>query len=725
MSCYFDDCQSLRYAQGTDTDAALAAIMNRYLADNPACPPVFRVSRTDGIPRNAEYRYVFDLDRIFPDTERERFVYARAKLWSGTDRAQNFRAVPYGPMRVLVNGETAFQSNYYEEKTRTAQRPVKAKLRAGWNEFLLVFLKTPLGFGGEFGSAFFKYTPVRFLAPTAERDGQEGFLYTHPMEELSDLSILTEREEAHDPIEWLPRAGWNREEQALGRFGRLFGIRPGSVACARAGILLAGDGVYRIEGDADGPVSVFVREEKVLETGAGGPFRAEFTAESGPCGITVESVCGKSAPWDFRLTVNAGGTPQELFSPCGAKGARAPWIFAGPFREHPDPAALADMSRLLKTENGDDYWRADLPGAYVRPFLETDNFGQWNYPVGVTLYGLMEAADAAGRRDVSNYAYWHIRLCTDFMDYAVWDQQKFGAASLNFQAASMESLDDCGSFASTMLEQSFRRELPGSREIAGRVADFIEHRMTRLPDGTLYRFRSSLSEMKNTVWLDDLYMSVPFLTRYFRLTGDRACLDDAARQFLLYRDKMFLPELNVLSHVYYTDRKLQSGVPWGRGNGWVLFSLSELLAVLPSDHAARGELLALFRTLCSGYRALQDENGLWHQVLNDPESYPESSCSAMFAAAFARGVRNGWFAAQETDAYRSAALKGWRGLTENAVDAGGNIYGICRGSGHSFTPRYYKYELNWIKNDTHGIGIVLIAGAEVKRMLASGKKGAL
>ena len=103
----------------------------------------------------------------------------------------------------------------------------------------------------------------------------------------------------------------------------------------------------------------------------------------------------------------------------------------------------------------------------------------------------------------------------------------------------------------------------------------------------------------------------------------------------------------------------------------------------PEDCRFRGELLTLFRTLCGSLLALQDPEGLWHQGLNDGDFYQETSCSAMFVAAF---------------------------------DRGGNIYGICRGSGHSFTPRYYEYELNWIRNDTHGIGVVLLAGVEIKRM---------
>ncbi len=64
---------------------------------------------------------------------------------------------------------------------------------------------------------------------------------------------------------------------------------------------------------------------------------------------------------------------------------------------------------------------------------------------------------------------------------------------------------------------------------------------------------------------------------------------------------------------------------------------------------------------------LQAESGLWHQVLNDPEAYLEASCTAMFAYAFARGVRFGL--ARGAQRLSEAALKAWDGLTRIAIDA--------------------------------------------------------
>ena len=100
---------------------------------------------------------------------------------------------------------------------------------------------------------------------------------------------------------------------------------------------------------------------------------------------------------------------------------------------------------------------------------------------------------------------------------------------------------------------------------------------------------------------------------------------------------------------------------------------------------------------------------MFHQVTNDPFSYAETSSTAMFALSFLRGYKNGWL----TKEYKTAAEKAWRALTDCCIDKDGNLYGVCRGSGFSFREEYYRDELSWVLNDTHGIGIVLLLASEI------------
>lgn len=708
---YFDPCKSIRFADGPDCRRVLQTVADRYIGRNPARPFIFRLSSANGFRRNTEYRYLFPLEELFPEAKNEQSVYAWAKLWSDGDHQEQFLMIPHGPAEVYVNGGLVFRSNYYQEKTKRERAFLSADFISGWNSVVLRFRKTPLGFGGEFGTASFKAKPYHFLAPTPERNGQEGFIFTKPMEELSELPRL-DRPEGESPVRWLPACRWNADQEKLGQFVRIYGKKPGCYGFGWTKLFSPAASSCTVSGTCESPLTLYLGSRKILESPAGA-FHASFPVPAGFSDLAAESLCENDG-WGFRLAVNGEDGSAALQSPCGAKGTDDPWIYAGPFAEKQEPQHTESLWEPFQTVDGDDYWRADLPGMYVRPFLETPNFANWNYPVGVTLYGLLKAADTLHRADIAEYVKEHVELCSGFYRYALWDKQKFGAPGIDAQLAAIESLDDCGSFASTMLETNSHMPVRGARQAADAVADYISHRQARLPDGSLYRYLSSMAEMKNTMWLDDLYMSTPFLGRYYLLTGDRSCLDDAARQFLLFREKMMIPGKNILSHVYYTDLKIANGIPWGRGNGWVLFSLSEILAVMPEDHELRGQLLDFFRDLCRGYADLQDGDGLWHQVLTDPESYAESSCSSMFVCAFARGVRHGWL--PDSDFYARAALRGWEGLTRCCIDADGNIYGICRGSGHSFTPHYYKDDLGWILNDTHGIGVLLLAGVEIEKM---------
>ena len=77
-------------------------------------------------------------------------------------------------------------------------------------------------------------------------------------------------------------------------------------------------------------------------------------------------------------------------------------------------------------------------------------------------------------------------------------------------------------------------------------------------------------------------------------------------------------------------------------------------------------------------------------------------------------MRFGWL--KNAEKYVKAIFKAWEAISKTSVDGMGNVYGVCRGSEFSFSPDYYKYELGWNLNDTHGTGIVMLAGIEVIRI---------
>ncbi len=123
------------------------------------------------------------------------------------------------------------------------------------------------------------------------------------------------------------------------------------------------------------------------------------------------------------------------------------------------------------------------------------------------------------------------------------------------------------------------------------------------------------------------------------------------------------------------------------------------------------KLITFFRSLSEGFLRHQDEEGMFHQVLDMRSSYQESSCTAMAACAFSRGVRGGWY--ENPEPYREGCVKACDGLKKKAIDSDGHVRGgVCRGSEFSCSRHYYAEQLLPRLDDTHGIGIIFLRSAK-------------
>ncbi len=373
-----------------------------------------------------------------------------------------------------------------------------------------------------------------------------------------------------------------------------------------------------------------------------------------------------------------------------------------------DSLSEEEKANILDPDNVDAR-KLDGDNMWIRPYLGNGSFGHWNYPLGVVMYGLMRTAALLGDKKIKEYTKAHIQRTLDTFDYAMWDKDFHGgAASVHNLLSSIDSLDDCGAFCAAVEEATLLYGLD-SKKVCDFVADYIENNQPRNDDGSFCRQNQLHSFHNETMWLDDMYMSVPFLVRRYKLTNDEKYLNDAINQFIQYKKWLYMEERNLMSHVYDLRHDIPTLVPWGRGNGWFIFSLTELLAVLPEEHAKREFLEDFFKTLAKGYLVHQSPDGRWRQVIDDEEAYLETSCTAMFACSFMRGWRMGLLG----DEYKASAEKAVESIVTNCVDESGNVYGVCRGSEFSFSNDYYKYDLLPRDNDTHGIGIVLLSIYEV------------
>lgn len=710
MGYYFDDSQSINAYEGTDPQAIISSLAYRYMGQNLKHGLYYRAYTNNGIVRTTDYRYLVDFNKIFPDSKDKECVWAFTKFYSAGKSSFGWDINCFGPMVVYVNGEVAYKSDIFKERYSETSTRVFMDVEEGWNDIRIQFKKTKAGFGGQFGTWIGKWD-MYTLMPTKERDGQEGFVFTElvPDDYVPEFEIGMSEMDFDKKL--YPVINWSDDEMKKGQLTRMFGTPNGQYAVCYTKVFAddINNTTHKFTLDTKGETVVYIDKKEVFKTN-GGKETFDATLPLGTYDIYVKCICNGS-DWGYTLECDT----VEFESAARVKGTDDVWMYIGTFVndfEFPFDTA-SDMLHIVGEPA--TYWRLDAPDTFVRPYNENTLFGRWNYPLGVTMYGLLHTAIAIGSEDIKNYIKDHVQLCIDTLEYALWDKEQYGGAtSIHNLLTSIDSLDDCGSFASMMLEVNKYLGLRDVKKVADYVGDYIYNHQSRLEDGTFFRKEMMHHFHNMTMWADDLYMSVPFLVRYSQFTGDQKYLDDAANQFFGFKKRLFMPEEKIMSHVYDFKYDSKTNVPWGRGNGWVVFSMTELLEVLPEDHPKRNDLIDFLNTLCEGYLALQDDEGMWHQVLNDHESYPETSCTSMFIYAFSRGIRFGWL--KNPEKYVKAIYKAWKGISKTSVDSNGNVYGVCRGSEFSFIADYYKYELGWNLNDTHGTGIVMLAGIEVIRL---------
>ena len=196
-------------------------------------------------------------------------------------------------------------------------------------------------------------------------------------------------------------------------------------------------------------------------------------------------------------------------------------------------------------------------------------------------------------------------------------------------------------------------------------------------------------------WLDDMYMISTIQAQAYRVTGDRKYIDRAAREMVLYLDSLQQP-----SGLFYHAPTAR--FCWGRANGWMAVGMTELLRILPEDNPDRDAIMKSYLKMMEKLKEIQDENGMWRQVIDDISMWEETSGSAMFAYAMITGVKKGWLPASE---YGPVARNAWIALT-HFVNEEGDVEAVCEGTKLGDNSEHYRNR-KALTGDLHGQAPVL------------------
>lgn len=345
----------------------------------------------------------------------------------------------------------------------------------------------------------------------------------------------------------------------------------------------------------------------------------------------------------------------------------------------------------------------------------SDGFSsEWTYTHGVVLSAFDYIDEVTGDPAffANNTRFYDLVIET--LPYFQKNREKFGEEASNGwgRTPNFHALDDCGSIGAAMIKTYFKDKNEGYLDLINITADYISNKQVRLEDGTLARHRPQYL----SIWSDDIYMGVPFLANMGVLTGDDSYFDDAVKQVLQMAERLYIPQKELFDHGWsVTSGDYDPRFYWGRANGWTLMAMAELLGILPEDYKGRAEVLHLYRSMIRSLAGLQDGSGFWHNMLDKTNTYLETSCTAMFTFAVAKGINEGWI----NHVYGPVALTGWNAINTRVLENGA-VDGTCEGTTFAHDNTYYYHRGKSIYA-THGYGPVLYAGAEMIRLLQNDK----
>ncbi len=239
------------------------------------------------------------------------------------------------------------------------------------------------------------------------------------------------------------------------------------------------------------------------------------------------------------------------------------------------------------------------------------------------------------------------------------------------------------------------------------------------------------------LWLDGVYMAMPFLAEYALMfeQGDdlQHSLQEVAKEFELTRKYLKDPQTGYYYHGWDEKKRQKWANPdtgvsaefWGRGMGWLAMAIVDVLDIIPEHyHDIRQPIMALAKEVAVALQNSQDpETGTWWQVMDKPNdlgNYRESSATGMFVYFLATAVDKGYIDAN----YQQVAMKGFQGLIdeftlvhENGETSLKNTcYVAGLGFGRDGSYQYYMSEPQ-ATNDPKGTVPYMLAGIAVHEML--------
>jgi len=356
-----------------------------------------------------------------------------------------------------------------------------------------------------------------------------------------------------------------------------------------------------------------------------------------------------------------------------------------------------------------------FPEAWMLDFSKTP---KWTYPTAIVLDGAEKLYAKTGKKEYYNYIReFGEKLIQEDGTILTYDLDKYNIDMLNSGNVLLYLYEKEKKEKYLKALQTLRLQIDGQ---------------PRTKEGSFWHKKIYPYQ----VWLDGLYMGMPFYTHYthdFVKGADASkAYDDILLQFDSVQEHLLDKKTGLLYHAWDESKKeawadKETGLSknfWGRAMGWYGMAMVDVLDYLPKDHPGRARLISYIKSYTDAIIKVQDKNsGLWYQVLNkagEKGNYTEATASSMFVYTIIKSVNNGYL----PKSYKTYAKKGYDGIIKNliTVDENGvvNLNKCCAVAGLGGKPYRdgsYEYYINEEirSNDAKGTGPFILASLEFEK----------
>ena len=248
----------------------------------------------------------------------------------------------------------------------------------------------------------------------------------------------------------------------------------------------------------------------------------------------------------------------------------------------------------------------------------------------------------------------------------------------------------------------------------------------------------------NQVWLDGIFMGLPFYCNYAVQTMKpkkaEKYLNDAVDQMVKTDYRTYDEKTQLWKHAWDETHQQfwankedgKSQHCWARALGWYVMAMTECLDAMPENYARRQEVIDLLNKAMKSVMKYQDKKtGVWYDVLDvkSDKNYLESTASSMFAYVLLKGYRKGYL----SEEYLKAGVKAYNGILKQFIKVNADktisLTRCCAVSGLGPGPGPYVKKPNYKRdgsfeyymsepirdNDAKGVGPFIWASLEMEQ----------